>query len=509
MSLFLSLLPALVMITLVIISRKVVLSLSVGIVLAALIISNWKIIDTIVFLFEDFMGIITSLDWYLPILGFVIFIGAITSLLTLIGSVQAFAGWSVSKVKNPIAAQTLTWLLGLIICIDDYLNTLVIGEVSKPVTDKYKISRAKLSYIIDSTSAPVVILMPISTWGAYIISEIADNFDNTGFSEYSGFSGFVRSVPYQFYPLAAIFMVLLVIRFNILIGPMKKFEHQADQGEDTSKIDVVEKVDVGELKPKKASHWSLITTMGVLIFMTLFTMYIMSGFKFSGIFDVDITIPLFIGGLSAFLTALFFAFYYREIPTANILKTSGKGMLGMIRTAVVILILAWMVGNAIKGLETGDKIADYVMRVQFSQALLPIVMFVIAGGIAFSTGTSWGAFAILLPIAIPIANTSAAHLMPVMIAAVLGGAVFGDHASPVSDTTVLSATGAQSTVHSHFISQLPYAAATALIAAIGYLFYGFTSSLILTYLLLMILLVGFVYINRYLKRKNQSHEPFV
>ena len=504
MELFLSLLPALVMITLVIISRKVVLSLSVGIILAALIISKWNIIETFLYLIDDFLSIITSFDWYLPILGFVIFIGAITSLLTLIGSVQAFASWSVSKVKNPIAAQTLTWMLGLIICIDDYLNTLVIGEVSKPVTDKYNISRAKLSYIIDSTSAPVVILMPISTWGAYIISEIADNFDKTGFSTYSGFSGFVRSVPYQFYPLVTILMVFLVIRFNVLFGPMKKFEDQADSGNDLSKIDVIETVDTGKITPKKATHWSLIITMIVLIFMTIFTMYMMSGFKVSEIFNVDITIPLFIGGLSSFLTALAFGLFYKEFPTSKILSTSGKGMLGMMKTAVVILILAWMVGNAIKGLETGDKIADFVMRVNFSNTLLPFIMFAIAGAIAFSTGTSWGAFAILLPIAIPISNTSAPHLMPIMIAAVLGGAVFGDHSSPVSDTTVLSATGAQSTVHAHFISQLPYAVSSALIAAIGYLFYGITGHLVLTYLVLLIMLSIFIYVTIITKKKKST-----
>ncbi|TNF08946.1 MAG: Na+/H+ antiporter NhaC family protein [Bacillota bacterium] len=502
MSLFLSLLPALIMITLVIFTRKVLLSLSVGIILAALIISDWQIIDTFRYLIDDFYSIVTSFDWYLPILGFVIFIGAITSVLTLIGSVSAFASWSVSKVKNPVAAQILTWMLGLIICIDDYLNTLVIGEVSKPVTDEYKVSRAKLAYIIDSTSAPVVILMPISTWGAYIISEIASNFSSEGFNDYSGFSGFVKSVPYQFYPIITIFMVLLIIYFKINFGPMKKFEEHAEQGDDITKIKVTEVVDEKDIKTKKATHWSLIVTVVILIVSTLFTMLINAGFKFSQLFDQDITIPLFIGGLTSFITALIYAFMYKEVKPKKILETAGLGMLGMIRSAVAILILAWMVGNAIKGLETGDKIAEVVLNVNFMNALLPVVMFLIAGGIAFSTGTSWGAFAILLPIAIPIAAQSAPHFMPVMIAAVLGGAVFGDHASPVSDTTVLSATGAQSTLHAHFISQLPYALISALLASLSYVLYGITESLIITYLFMALSLAGFVYVYKLLKQKS-------
>ncbi|MDX9691469.1 MAG: Na+/H+ antiporter NhaC family protein, partial [Acholeplasmataceae bacterium] len=358
MTLFLSLLPALVMITLVILSRKVLLSLSVGIILAALIISDWHIIKTLEYLLEDFLSIITSFDWYLPILGFVIFIGAITSVLTLIGSVSAFANWSVSKVKNPVAAQILTWMLGLIICIDDYLNTLVIGEVSKPVTDQYKVSRAKLAYIIDSTSAPVVIMMPISTWGAYIISEIALNFSNENYTSYSGFSGFVRSVPYQFYPMITIIMVYLVIKFKILFGPMKKFEALAEENNDISKITATEVVEDSEIVAQKATHWSLIISVLVLIFATLFSMFVFADFKISDIFDQDITIPLFMGGLASFLTAILFGLIYKEVEAKHILSTAGKGMIGMLKSAVAILILAWMVGNAIKGLETGDKIAE-------------------------------------------------------------------------------------------------------------------------------------------------------
>ena len=166
---FFALLPALVMITLVIITRKVLLSLSIGILLASLIYASYNPIDAIVYIWESFFGIVTDIYWYLPILGFVVVIGGITAVISHIGGVKAFASWAVSKVKNPMAAQFLTWILGIIIMIDDYFNALVIGEVSKPITDRYNISRAKLSYIIDSTSAPVVIMMPISTWGAYII----------------------------------------------------------------------------------------------------------------------------------------------------------------------------------------------------------------------------------------------------------------------------------------------------------------------------------------------------
>jgi len=490
LELFIALLPALVMISLVIITRKVLISLGVGVILAAFIYSNYNPIGAIVYIFNSFVSIVTDFYWYLPILGFVIIIGGITAVITISGGVKSFADWAVSKVKNPVAAQLLTWVLGIIIMIDDYFNALVIGEVSKPITDQYGVSRAKLSYIIDSTSAPVVILMPISTWGAYIIGLLGQNFVDAGYDVRSGFAGFVAAIPFQFYPITALIMVFLVVKFGIKFGPMKKFEESAESGNDISKLETEDTEVV--IKGKNSSQWTLIAPILLLVFMTFFMMLASAGFDFSAIMDQKITIPLFVGGLSAFILSVILAIFFHKVKIDNVFEVSIKGMYGMLKSAAAILILAWMVSNAIQDLETGDMIATVVSNSNIAHSLLPLILFLIAGAISFATGTSWGSFGILLPIAIPIAMSTDPMLMPAIVAAVLGGAVFGDHSSPVSDTTVLSATGARSTLHAHFISQLPYALVAAFIATLGYLVYGLTEMLIFSYLLIAVLLFLFV-----------------
>ena len=505
MELFLALLPALLMITLVIITRKVLISLGVGILLAALIYADWNIVGMITYIWNSFTGIITSFDWYMPILGFVVIIGGITAVITLSGGVKAFANWAVSKVKNPVAAQILTWILGLIICIDDYFNALVIGEVSKPITDQYKVSRAKLAYIIDSTSAPVVILMPISTWGAYIIGMMGGLFVDNAYTTHSGFSGFIAAIPYQFYPITAIIMVFLIVKFGISFGPMKKFEEAALTGDDISKVEAAKVTSEVEIQGTKATQWTLIVPILVLVFMTFFMMFIAAGFSFGAIMDQSITVPLFVGGVTSFVVAVIFALTDRDVKLESLVKASGKGMFAMFKSAVAILVLAWMVSGAIQDLGTGDLIAEVVSGSSLATSMIPLLLFLIAGGMAFATGTSWGSFGILLPIAIPIAMATNPEFMPAIVAAVLGGAVFGDHSSPVSDTTVLSATGAQSTLHSHFITQLPYALVTAGIAAFGYLIYGLTEMLLVAYLAVGIVLFLMVFFrDKIFNRKKVS-----
>jgi tetracycline resistance efflux pump len=498
LELFIALLPALIMITLVIITRKVLISLGVGVLLAAFIYSSYNPFRAVIYIAESFFSIVTDIYWYLPILGFVVIIGGITAVITISGGVQSFANWSVSKVKNPIAAQLLTWILGIIIMIDDYFNALVIGEVSKPITDQYGVSRAKLSYIIDSTSAPVVILMPISTWGAYIIGLLGKNFVDASYDVRSGFAGFIAAIPFQFYPITALIMVFLVIRFGIKFGPMKKFEDSAEAGNDISKLETEDALVV--IEGKKASQWTLILPILLLVFMTFFMMLYSAGFNLSAIMDQEITIPLFVGGLFAFILSVILAIFKHKVKPISVYRVSSKGMFSMLKSAAAILILAWMVSNAIQDLETGDMIAVVVSNSNIAHALLPLILFLIAGAIAFATGTSWGSFGILLPIAIPIAMSTDPLFMPAIVAAVLGGAVFGDHSSPVSDTTVLSATGARSTLHSHFISQLPYALFAALFAALGYLLYGLTEILILSYLLIAVLLFLFVKVYKMLNK---------
>lgn len=491
MELFIALMPAFIMIGLVIITRKVLLSLSIGVVVAALIHESFQI-TTLNYLWNSFYSIITSLDWYLPIIAFVVLIGGLTSITSFSGGVKAFADWAVTKVKTPIASQLMTWFLGVIICIDDYFNLLVIGEISKPITDRYHVSRAKLAYIIDSTSAPVVIMMPLSTWGAYIVGIIGSVFSEVGYQGHSGFSGLVAAIPYQFYPLSALALIFLMIIFKINIGPMKTFEEGAMNGNDTSKLMDATVDEVQESKALSATHWNLILPVVLLIGVTLFLMAYNANFEGADFLNQDITIPLFFGGLLAFVLAFFMALWDKNIEFIKLSIVASKGLFSMAKSAVAILVLAWMVSGAIQDLGVGNLVAAYIVDTNISASFMPVILFVIAAFIAFSTGTSWGAFGILLPIAIPVAMVTNVGFMPVFIAAVLGGAVVGDHASPVSDTTVLSATGAQSHLHAHFISQLPYVLISACIAGIAFVVYGVTQILVLAYLSMIVLLGGFV-----------------
>ncbi|MFP4286688.1 MAG: Na+/H+ antiporter NhaC family protein [Candidatus Izemoplasmataceae bacterium] len=492
MDLFISLLPALVMITLVIATRKVLLALFIGVILAALIHEGFHLIDSVIYIFNAFTGIILDFQWYMPIIGFVILIGGITAVISLTGGIKAFADWAVQKINNPVAAKLLTWVLGIIIFIDDYFNALVIGEVSKPVTDQYKVSRAKLAYIIDSTSAPVVILMPISTWGAYIIGLIGNSFDSAGYDRQTAFMGFVSSIPFQFYPMVAIIMVFLIIKYGINLGPMRTYEEESLKGNDTSKVADSIAVKESDIEGVSATHWTLIIPMIVLVFMTFFGLLYKANFNFSIMLEQDITLPLFFAGVSAYLTAVVFGLFDKGVKFQSMMKVSLEGFYGMIKSATLILILAWMVSGSIQDLEVGQQVGTLIEGTALAASFLPLILFLIATFIAFSTGTSWGAFAILIPIAVPIAVASNPLFMPAILASVLGGAVVGDHSSPVSDTTVLSATGAQSSLDAHFISQLPYVLVSASIASIGYLLYGLTSILFLSYIVMIIGLYIFV-----------------
>lgn len=491
MELFMALLPALIMITMVIVTRRVLTSLLTGVIIAALIYADFSPFDALKYLLDSLTAIVTSVEWYLPILGFVVLIGAITQTLAFIGGIKAFAQWGVGKVKNRVASQALTAMLGVIICIDDYFNALVIGEVSIPLTDAYKVSRAKLAYLIDSTSAPVVIMMPLSTWGAYIIAILGGLFAGNGYTLHSGFSAFLAAVPYQFYPMTALALVFITLFMKRDIGAMKTYEEHALEGNDTSQH-VIETKEEKAPEQTGVTHHALIVSIGSLVVMTLFMMYALAGFEVSNMLDQDITLPLFFGGLVSLVVAFVFGVHAKNVNVLKMGEASLKGMVSMGKSAIPILILAWMVSGAVQDLEAGPLIASAIEGSDISFSILPVTLFLVAGGMAFATGTSWGAFGILLPIAVPIAIMSDASFMPLFIAAVLGGAVFGDHASPVSDTTVLSATGAGSKLHAHFISQLPYVLVSAGIASLGYVTYGLFESLFLSYLVLIISISLFI-----------------
>lgn len=493
MELFLSLVPALLMIVLVIITKKVIMSLSVGILIGSLIAHNFNVLDSISYIGTTIYDIISDFEWHMPIVGFLLLLGVITTLLTITNSTKAFADWAVSKIKNKQAAQLVAWLLGIVIFIDDYFNALVIGEISKPITDRYSISRAKLSYIIDSTSAPVVILLPLSTWGAYIIGILTDVFKKENYTVTTGTGAYWQMIPMQFYAIVALIMVFIVIKCNINIGKMRTYETKAEEGNDISCSKSAENITHVKPVTNKGSKWALIITIISLIVFILGGMLYEAKWDISQMLTVDITLPLFRSSVITTIIALAFAISTREVSIKNLLRAAKTGI-GSMLPASIILITAWTLVEVIGKLHTGDYIADWIVRSQLDPTLLIPIMFLVGAFLAFVTGTSWGTFMLLLPIAGKILVSTDATLMLPAMAAVLSGAILGDHCSPISDTTVLSATGAQSKLDAHFTSQLPYALISGLISFVAFIIYGLTESLLTSYAVIIVEFIIFIFI---------------
>lgn len=491
-----SLLPPVLAIIMVIITRRVLLSLGVGILAAALLLAEFSIGKMVSIAWSAFSGnVYTVTDgvfewsmWNLYIIFFLLILGMITAFINISGGSRAFGEWAVTRVKSRTSAQVMTALLGILIFIDDYFNALAVGQVSRPITDRHRISRAKLAYIIDSTSAPVCVVAPVSSWGAYIIGLIGTILTAHQVADLTAFSAFMQMIPMNYYVWAALGMVFVVAVLNADFGPMKKHEDHAIQtgevvfhgreipGEMKEDLPVSDRGKVGGLV------WPIVALIAGTVASMLYTgaQAAGEGAGLLAIFEnTDVAKSLFWGGLFGFAVAILVfarqASVFPEGAGAVFRKGIVEGVKAML-PAVYILFFAWTIVTLIGELGTGTYLAGLVEQSNMNTGLLPIVLFVIAGIMAFSTGTSWGSFGILLPIAGEIAAvTDIALLLPSM-AAVLAGSVFGDHCSPISDTTILSSTGAGSHHIDHVMTQIPYALISAVMAAIGYLVLGFTGS---------------------------------
>jgi tetracycline resistance efflux pump len=486
----LSLLPPLVAIVLAIITRKVLLSLGVGIVVGALLLTQFSLGDSSLFLLNTVQGLVWSdgalNSWNLQILGFLVMLGMITALITVSGAARAFADWAKGHIRSKRDAKLMTIFLGCVVFIDDYFNSLVVGSISKPITDRYHVSRAKLAYLLDSTAAPICVISPISSWGAYIIALIGGILTAHGFAESGHLSVFVQMIPMNFYAIFALLLLLCVALFGLDVGPMRQHELNAKKGElyDESKgLPPGANADLPEADTGKVI--GLFLPILTLIVATVYFM-ITSGadvlaadgkaFTILGAFEnTQVSQSLFYGSVIGFSITLILAFI-QKLEMGLIFKGVVTGARSML-PAIYILLFAWSIAGVIGQLETGKYMASLVTgSIPFE--LLPVVLFILAGITAFSTGTSWGTFGIMLPIAADMAMGSDSNMMLPMLSAVLAGAVFGDHCSPISDTTILSSTGASCHHIDHVITQLPYALIVAFISIIGYTVLGFTGSLI-------------------------------
>ncbi len=506
-----SLIPPLLALLMVALTRRVLLSLGTGIVVGALMLNNFDIVASGMKIFEILRSLFVVQNdagawevntWNVFILLFLLLLGIMTSLIAIAGGSRAFGEWAIKRVKTRVGAQILTIVLGIIIFIDDYFNSLAVGNVSRPLTDRHRISRAKLAYYIDSTAAPVCVISPVSSWGAYIIGLIGSILATHEVADYGALEAFIRMIPMNIYALAALLLVFATALFNINLFSMKTHEERAiNEGQvldPDNKAVPGEQTGLPESDRGKVGDliWPIIALIVGTVAAMLYTgaqatdgdVTLLSMFE-----NTDVAKSLVYGGLFG-LAVTVVLFLMKQLPGKHFGIGIWKGIQSML-PAIYILIFAWVIVAIIDEIGTGKYLAGIVDG-NINLAFLPVLLFLIAGIMAFATGTSWGTFGVMLPIAGEIAAaTDITYLLPVL-AAVLAGSVFGDHCSPISDTTILSSTGAGSNHIDHVMTQLPYAILAAIISSIGFLILGFTQSIALSLVISIALMVGVALILR-------------
>lgn len=476
---FLSVIPPVIAISLALITKEVIFSLLLGIMAGVGIYSFAMGLG--------FTGIFsTTIDLMITQVGnnasmilFIALLGALVALVTRAGGSRAYGYWASRKLKSPQSVSLVTALLGIIIFIDDYFNCLTVGTVMKPVTDRYKISREKLAYIIDATAAPVCIIAPISSWAASVISYYPTQ---TGIT---GMQAFVGSIPMNLYAVLTLVMVItLSLRKNGDFGPMAAAQQWTRQhtGTPAEQVEAVE----DEIAKLQVSEQGKVRDLLVpVLFLVCFSMLAMlfyggywEGKTLVAAFgDTDAGAALSFGGFAALFSTFFLFVPRRLIGFKEFFATLTVGMKSM-AGALIILALAWTISGVCRDLLlTGSYVAGLVEQSQLPIVFIPALMFLFAAGLAFATGTAWGTFGILIPITINVCDIVAPHLSITSLSAVLAGSVFGDHCSPISDTTILSSTGAGCKHINHVATQIPYAFTVGVICFIGYMIAGFTGGL--------------------------------
>ncbi|MGC0272208.1 Na+/H+ antiporter NhaC family protein [Pseudactinotalea sp. Z1739] len=507
----LTLIPPLLAIGLAIATRKVLISLGLGVLAAAILIAEFDPLATLREVWSSFAVIFWDEGavntWYVYILIFLLLLGAIAAFIMMSGGTRALADWAITRVTSRRGAQGVPAVLGLIIFIDDYFNALAVGQVSRPVTDKHRVSRAKLAYIVDSTSAPVAVLAPFSSWGAYIMGLIAPLVAASALTMGS-LEAFLRAAAANFYAIAAVVLVWVIVLLRLDVGPMRKEERRAlTEG----KVYADGATIPGELAEDLPVHYPGVRRALVVPFLALvlgvFAGLTLTGYRAAGTWDwvailadTDASAALVLGGLIGLAFALYY--YFRNTSRNPDFSASefGRGWLEGIKSmlpAIAILLLAWTLGDLIGALGTGEYLGDLVERADMPPAWLIPVMFVVASLIAFATGTSWGSFGLLLPIAGAImTSVNQPELLLPAFGAVLAGAVLGDHVSPISDTTILSSTGAGANVITHVVTQVPYAIAAGVAALAGYAVLALTGSVLAGLAATFAAIAAFVLIGR-------------
>jgi len=476
-----SLVPALIAIVLALLTKEVYSSLFIGILFGGLLYSGFNLVATMEHVFVD--GMIGSLadSWNVGILIFLVILGAMVQLMNRAGGSAAFGRWAVKNVKGVVGAQIATIILGVLIFIDDYFNCLTVGSVMRPVTDKFGISRAKLAYLIDATAAPVCIIAPISSWAAAV----------TGFVDgVDGLTLFVKAIPYNYYALLTILMMLVLAIGKFDYGPMSMVERanelQKRNDQRASLTGAEEQPDKEVSSNGTVAH--LLVPIVVLIICCVIGMIYTGGFFEGASFveafsNSDASVGLVFGSVVAIIITLLFFILTKVISFKDAMNCIPDGFKAMV-PAILILTFAWTLKSMTDSLGSTDFVNSVVSQFIENNAaasFIPAFVFIIGCIIAFATGTSWGTFGILIPIVVKVFGADMDNtLMIIAISACMAGAVCGDHCSPISDTTIMASAGAECDHVEHVSTQLPYAFTVAALSLVTYIFAGFVRNAVVS-----------------------------
>jgi Na+/H+ antiporter NhaC len=468
--------PPIIAITLALITKEVYSSLFFGILTGALLNADFNPVGGLEQLFPK--GIMTVLadKWNVGILVFLVILGTMVQLMNRAGGSAAFGAWASNRIKSRAGAQLSTMLLGCLIFIDDYFNCLTVGSVMRPVTDKHKISRAKLAYLIDSTAAPICIIAPISSWAAAVSGFVKGE---------NGISIFIQSIPFNFYALLTLLMMVLIIFMKFDFGPMLLHENNARKGDlfTTGKDKPVSAESKKEETVGRVSD--LVIPVVFLIVGCVIGMIYTGGFfqgkSFIDAFAAsDASVGLVMGSSVALIITIAFYLSRQSLTFDGCMDCLPEGFKQMV-PAMLILTFAWTLKSMTDSLGAATYVAGLVEHSASGlMGFLPAIIFVVAVGLAFASGTSWGTFGILIPIVVSCFQEVDPQLMIISISACMAGAVCGDHCSPISDTTIMSAAGAQCEHLNHVTTQLPYALTAASVSFFTFLVAGFTKSALIS-----------------------------
>lgn len=484
-----ALLPAIIAILLALITKEVYSSLFIGIVVGGLLFSGFSFEGTLTHVFQDGVVSVLADSYNVGILVFLVILGIIVCLMNKTGGSRAFGEFAKTHIKSRVGAQLATIFLGVLIFIDDYFNCLTVGSVMRPVTDEHKISRAKLAYLIDATAAPICIIAPISSWAAAVAAFAEDG---------QGLKLFIQAIPFNFYAILTLVMMVSIAILKLDFGPMAKYERNAvESGDLFSGSNPYENASE-EVVSEKGTILDLVLPIVVLIISCVIGMIYSGGFFEGANFveafsNSDASVGLMLGSAVALVISMFYYMLRRVISFKEIMESIPEGFKAMV-PAILILTFAWSLKAMTDSLGAKEFVAAFVeSNAQGLAPVLPAIVFLIGCFLAFATGTSWGTFGILIPIVQSVFPAGEA-LSVICVSACMAGAVCGDHCSPISDTTIMASAGAQCDHITHVSTQLPYAITVAAVSFVSYLIAGVVKSAWIALPIAIILMLLTVYV---------------